>query len=95
MSSDGNHMTWLGGVKQKYKAGLESSVNEIKCSIDSKFNDINDQLKDIKESFTKSIHDIVKNLTLTLWPLFMDGVQLSQSYSHYEETVYFLPLLSK
>ena len=33
MSSDGNHMTWLGGVKQEIqdlKAGFESSVNEIK-----------------------------------------------------------------
>ena len=27
----------------------------------------------------------------TLWPLFMDGVQLSQDYSHFEEAVYFLP----
>ena len=51
--SDGKHMTHmtqLGGVKQgiqDFKAGFESSVNEIKCSIDSKFNDINDQLKDI------------------------------------------------
>ena len=40
-------------------AGFESSVNEIKCSIDSKFNDINDQLKDIKKNFTKSVHDMV------------------------------------
>ena len=28
----------------------------------------------------------------TLWPIFMDGAQLSQGYSHYKETVYFLPL---
>ena len=28
----------------------------------------------------------------TLWPLFMDGVQLPQGYSHFEEAVYFLPL---
>ena len=27
----------------------------------------------------------------TLWPLFMDGVQLPQGYSHFEEAVYFLP----
>ena len=40
-------------------AGFESSVNEIKCSIDSKFNDINNQLKDIKKNFTKSVHDMV------------------------------------
>ena len=55
-------MTQLGGIKQEIqdlKAGFESSVNEIKHSIDSKFNDINDQLKDIKENFTKSVHDIV------------------------------------
>ena len=25
----------------------------------------------------------------TLWPLFMDGVQLPQGYSHFEEAVYF------
>ena len=28
-------------------------------------------------------------------PLFMDGVQLSQGYSHFEEAVYFLPLSSQ
>ena len=27
----------------------------------------------------------------TLWPLFMDGVQLPQGYSHFEKAVYFLP----
>ena len=55
-------MTQLGGIKQgiqDLKAGFESSVNEIKHSIDSKFNDINDQMKDIKQNFTKSVHDIV------------------------------------
>ena len=55
-------MTQLGGIKQEIqdlKAGFESSVKEIKYSIDSKFNDINDQLKDIKENFAKSVHDIV------------------------------------
>ena len=31
----------------------------------------------------------------TLWPLFMDGVQLPQGYSHFEEVVYFLPLSSQ
>ena len=39
----------LGGVKQEIKdlkAGFESSFNEIKHSADSKFNGINDQLKD-------------------------------------------------
>ena len=62
MINDGNHMTHLGGVKQEIqdlKAGFESSVNEIKCSVDSKFNVIHDQLKDIKENLTKSVHDIV------------------------------------
>ena len=33
-----------------------------------------------------------KNLKKNLWPLFMDGVQLPQGYSHFEEAVYFLPL---
>ena len=31
----------------------------------------------------------------TLWPLFMDGVQLPQGLSHFEEAVYFLPLKSE
>ena len=31
----------------------------------------------------------------TLWPLFIDGVQLPQGYSHFEEAVYFLPLSSQ
>ena len=31
----------------------------------------------------------------TLPPLFMDGVQLPQGYSHFEKAVYFLPLSSK
>ena len=31
----------------------------------------------------------------TLWPLFMDGVQLPQGLSHFEEAVYFLPLSSQ
>ena len=30
----------------------------------------------------------------TLWPLFMDGIQLPQGYSHFEEAVYFLPFSS-
>ena len=28
----------------------------------------------------------------TLWPYFIDGVQLPQGQSHFEEAVYFLPL---
>ena len=31
----------------------------------------------------------------TLWPLFMDGVQLPHGYSHFEEAVYFLPFSSQ
>ena len=31
----------------------------------------------------------------TLWPLFMDRVQLPQGLSHFEEVVYFLPLSSQ
>ena len=36
-----------------------------------------------------------KNLKKTLWPLFMNGVQLPQGYSHFEEAVYFLPFCSQ
>ena len=32
-----------------------------------------------------------KKTLKTLWPLFIDGVQLPQGYSHFEEAVYFLP----
>ena len=31
----------------------------------------------------------------TLWPLFIDGVQLPQRLSHFEEAAYFLPLSSQ
>ena len=37
----------------------------------------------------------VYTLKKTLWPLFMDGVQPPQGYSHFEESVYFLPLSSQ
>ena len=37
----------------------------------------------------------VELIKKTLWPLFMDGVQLPQDYSHFEEAVYFLPLSSQ
>ena len=33
---------------------------------------------------------LMKKKNKTLWPLFMDGVQLPQVYSHFEEAVYFL-----
>ena len=35
------------------------------------------------------------NYQKTLWPLVMDGVQLPQGCSHFEEAVYFLPLSSQ
>ena len=37
----------------------------------------------------KGVSYLKKNFK-TLWPLFMDGVQLPQGYSHFEEAVYFL-----
>ena len=33
----------------------------------------------------------LKKKQKTLWLRFMDGVQLPQGYSHFEEAVYFLP----
>ena len=37
-----------------------------------------------------------KKTLKTLWPFFiMDGVQLPQGYSHFEEAVYFLPLYTR
>ena len=38
---------------------------------------------------------VIKLLKKTLWSLFMDGVQLPQGYSHFEEAVYFLPFSSQ
>ena len=35
----------------------------------------------------------LKKKKKTLWPLFMDEVQLPQGYSHFEEAVYFLNLV--
>ena len=34
---------------------------------------------------------LLKEEKKTLWPFFMDGVQLPQGYSYFEEAVYFLP----
>ena len=36
-----------------------------------------------------------KNTKKSLWPLVMDGIQLPQDYSHFEEAVYFLPFNSQ
>ena len=33
----------------------------------------------------------IKKTLKTFWLIFMDRVELSQGYSHFEETVYFLP----
>ena len=53
-------------------------------------------LRDLSSTsyFIALIWNILKQ-TKTLWPLFMDGVQLRQDQSHSEETVYFLPLSSQ
>ena len=39
--------------------------------------------------------DLLFKKKKTLWPLFMDGVQLPQGYSHSKEAVYFLSLSSQ
>ena len=41
------------------------------------------------------ICSLKKTLTLLLWPVFMDGLQLPQGESRLEEAVYFLPLSSQ
>ena len=38
---------------------------------------------------------LVEKEKISLWPLFMDEVQLPQGYRHFEESVYFLPLCSQ
>ena len=38
---------------------------------------------------------ITRKLKKTLWPLFMDEVQLSQGYNHFKKAVYFLLLSSQ
>ena len=62
--------------KQKY-----STTHAVICLIDN-INEI-----DKSNYACKIFVDLKKNL----WPLFMDGVQLTQGYSHFEEAVYFLP----
>ena len=60
--TDGSHIIRLGGVKQEIqdlKSGFESSINQVKVSIDGKFSEINLQLKVIKESFASTVNDIV------------------------------------
>ena len=47
----------------------------------------------VKKCVLRVSHD--KKLKKTLWSVFMDGVQLPQGYSHFEEAVYFLPLSSQ
>ena len=48
----------------------------------------------IKKNTKNRTIDLFKSYK-TLWPLFMDGVQLPQGYSHFEEAVYFLPFSSQ
>ena len=43
----------------------------------------------------KVINFFLKKKTKLYDPFFMDGVQLPQGYSHFEEAVYFLPLSSQ
>ena len=43
----------------------------------------------------RTVKNVIRQKKKTLWPLFMDGVQLPQGYSHFEEAVYFLPLSSQ
>ena len=60
--TDVSHITQLGGVKQEIqdlKSGYESSMNQVKVSIDDIFGEINLQLKDIKENFACTVNDIV------------------------------------
>ena len=65
--TDGSHISRLSGVKQEshdLKSGFESSINQVKVSIDGKFSEINLQLKDIKESFASTVNDIVTTVYL-------------------------------
>ena len=67
--TDASHITRLGGVKQEIqdlKSVSDSSVNQVKVSIDGKFSEINLQLKDIKESFASTVNDIVTESILNV-----------------------------
>ena len=60
--TDASQITQLDGVKheiQDLKSVFESSINQVKVSIDGKFSEINLRLKDIKESFSSTVNDIV------------------------------------
>ena len=48
-----------------------------------------------KHSFQDTLNPLCTLKKQTLWLLFMDGVQLPQCLSHFEEAVYFLPLSSQ
>ena len=69
---------------------------ELRCFIDIKKLSTN-QVQIAKINFHNywSTSFLVKKKNFTLWPLFMDGVQLPQGYSHFEEAVYFLPFSSQ
>ena len=59
----------------------------------------------MNELLPYQVEEIIKNvcnllwisnsIKKTLWPLFIDGVQLPLDYSYFEEAVYFLPFSSQ
>ena len=59
----------------------------------------------MNELLPYQVDEIIKNvcnclwisnrIKKTLWPLFIDGVQLPLDYSYFEEAVYFLPFSSQ
>ena len=63
----GSYITQLGGVKQEIQdlnSGFESPINQVKVTIDGKFNEINLQLKDIKENLSSTVNYIVTEIIL-------------------------------
>ena len=63
----GSYITQLGGVKQEIQdlnSGFESSINQVKVTIDGKFNKINLQLKGIKENLSSKVNYIVTEIIL-------------------------------
>ena len=81
-----------------------SNLNEVKRT-EKRFNSLNNDKQSAQTMLDRKVGrpsfkqgnqlEYKKLKKKTLWPLFMDGVQLPQGYSHFKEAVYFLPFSSQ
>ena len=81
-----------------------SNLNEVKRT-EKRFNSLNNDKQSAQTMLDRKVGrpsfkqgnqlEYKKLKKKTLWPLFKDGVQLPQDYSHFKEAVYFLPFSSQ